>query len=72
MMVYILMEWARQAPNMKVAKEWALFSLEKHSLKMHSWSWDMIGIDKTMKHMNTYRNKLIYQKVEIRQLFLNV
>lgn len=30
----------------------------------------MIGIDKTMKH--EYKNGLIYQKIEMRQLFLKV
>lgn len=44
-------------------------SLEKHSMEQHSWSWDMTGIDKTIKDIN---NGLIYQTVEIRHLFLNI
>lgn len=60
---------SQKGSHMKTAKEWALFSLEKHSLEPHSWSWDMTGIDKTMKDIN---NGLIYQTVEIRHLFLNV
>lgn len=52
MMVYKLMEWARPAPRMQVAKEWALFSLEKNSWKCTGGVDMWLELIKIMKHMN--------------------